>query len=99
MMSNDDDIEESTQECAYHKPLHIDCDGYTVLWNAIEDIRKQYIEWEADKEELDMLDAMQKELDIGVMDTKKCWHVYEDELLLSMPPKQRCIKCGHLEVV
>jgi hypothetical protein len=54
-------------ECDHHASLHIDCDRYTWLWLAIE---RQREEWKdiADKEELDMLDAIQKELDSGIVE-------------------------------
>jgi hypothetical protein len=52
------------KECL-HKPLSIDCDRYCLVWNAVETY-KQDIRWE--QSELDILNAIQAELEAGIVE-------------------------------
>ncbi len=49
------------QECSHHNPLFVDCDRFNILWYALENF-KESIKAVADKTELDLIEAMQKEL-------------------------------------
>lgn len=54
-------------ECLHHKPLHIDCDRFTYIWNALESMKHSFKDI-AEPSELELLDVLQAELEAGIVE-------------------------------
>ena len=54
-------------ECDFHKPLDIDCDRFTYIWNALESMKHSFKDI-AEPSEVELIDIMQKELEAGIVE-------------------------------